>query len=614
MAKKTISETNNYILDAISPGSISFDKDYYMIGGRYCKTLVLTKYPPRVQAAWMANLANMNNVICSMYAVPIANDSLLNSMDKFRGEQMSRANDNTNKQLQRQQAERAVRDIDLLLKQIDEEGVKVFDICILVTVFANDEKTLRARTQEVTRKYIGSSLRLHDAVWHESEAFDMVSPYCNVVDEIYQSGRHNMTCTTVAGMFPFTTSGIHDMPSHGNLPMFIGNDESKGIVMVNFWARGGDRTNSNIVLIGQSGGGKSTLLKKLLKSEKGRNTRIYVLDPEREYIDICIKTGGKWIDAGGKGGINILQIMNMPNDNDDDDEDENSPASISNLSMHFKKLRTFFKLYITSITDNDMSDLEVLLEDLYRDKNITWNTDTSTLKPSDFPVMKDLYNLVQERIEEAQKVNNAGKLERLERLSGHIRRMAIGADQFLFNGITEITADNQFTVIDINSLVDSDDSVKRAQYYNVLSWIWHQITIDRKSGIKTLLFIDEAHLLYDPNVPQTIMYLKNIAKRIRKYNGGMILATQSVVDFLAPEVRTAGQAILDNACYKILFGCDGKNLKEITDLYNLGMEEQELLEKRNQGHCLIMAGARKCHAIINLTDDEKELFGSGGGK
>ena len=97
-------------------------------------------------------------------------------------------------------------------------------------------------------------------------------------------------------------------------------------------------------------------------------------------------------------------------------------------------------------------------------------------------------------------------------------------------------------------------------------------------------------------------------KRARKYEAGLAIISHSVVDFLAPEVKMYGQALLDIPCYKILMGCDGKNLQETKDLYNLTDAEQELLESKRRGR---LAAGNSVAAGSNpgrLTYSTQEVF------
>lgn len=101
--------------------------------------------------------------------------------------------------------------------------------------------------------------------------------------------------------------------------------------------------------------------------------------------------------------------------------------------------------------------------------------------------------------------------------------------------------------------------------------------MSRNRDEKVLLICDEAYLMIDPKVPQSLVFLRNCAKRARKYEVGLVIISHSVVDFLDPTTKMYGQALLDIPCYKVLFGADGQNLKELCELYNLTEAEKELL-------------------------------------
>jgi hypothetical protein len=92
---------------------------------------------------------------------------------------------------------------------------------------------------------------------------------------------------------------------------------------------------------------------------------------------------------------------------------------------------------------------------------------------------------------------------------------------------------------------------------------------------RVLLISDEAHLMIDPNMPQSLVFLRNVEKRARKYEAGIAIISHSVVDFLDPQIKMYGQALLDIPCFKILMGCDGKNLLETKEIYNLTDAEEE---------------------------------------
>ena len=190
--------------------------------------------------------------------------------------------------------------------------------------------------------------------------------------------------------------------------------------------------------------------------------------------------------------------------------------------------------------------------------------------------------------------------------------VAKGSDSFLWNGHTTLEANSRFICLDTHGLQNASDNVKRTQYLNLLSWCWEQMSRDRNE--RCLLVCDEAYLMIDPQVPQSLVFLRNVEKRARKYEAGLAIISHSVVDFLAPEVKMYGQALLDIPCYKILMGCDGKNLQETKDLYNLTDAEQELLESKRRGHALFIIGSKRLHVNFEIPAYKFSYMGKAGGR
>lgn len=111
--------------------------------------------------------------------------------------------------------------------------------------------------------------------------------------------------------------------------------------------RGGDRTNSNIVVVmGIAGVGKSTAVKHIALSEYMKGTKVIFIDPESEYKELTQRLNGDWINAGGGAGgkINPLQIRPAPRDTDDEEyplyKDEGNGMLV--MALHLKNLETFF--------------------------------------------------------------------------------------------------------------------------------------------------------------------------------------------------------------------------------------------------------------------------------
>lgn len=279
---------------------------------------------------------------------------------------------------------------------------------------------------------------------------------------------------------------------------------------------------------------------------------------------------------------------------------------MSDMALHMKTLEIEFSLYLPSLTDMQKAILKQTIIELYNQFGIFWETDIRQLKATDFPILSDLHALLEKKAE-ANKENPVYR-----DLAMLLYDAAAGSDSFLWNGHTTLEANSRFICLDTHDLQNASDNVKRTQYLNLLSWCWEEMSRDRNE--RCLLVCDEAYLMIDPQVPQSLVFLRNVEKRARKYEAGLAIISHSVVDFLAPEVKMYGQALLDIPCYKILMGCDGKNLQETKDLYNLTDAEQELLESKRRGHALFIIGSKRLHVNFEIPAYKFSYMGKAGGR
>lgn len=357
------------------------------------------------------------------------------------------------------------------------------------------------------------------------------------------------------------------------------------------------------------------LSRTVLRRERGSNPSDLV-----DYKDLCENLGGDWINAtgGAYGMINPLQVRPSPRD-DDAKEDKpnkgyNEPLykdegyGLNDLALHMKNLEIFFNLYIPSITDMQRAVLKKCLVELYEKFGITWTTDVTKLSATDFPIFSDLHNLILEKSTTEPEQNR----EQYSNLALLLNDIATGSDQFIWNGQSTIATNSKFICLDTHSLQETGDHIKRTQYFNILTYCWEQMSRNREERV--LLICDEAYLMIDQKVPQSLVYLRNVMKRARKYEGALAIVSHSVIDFLSESIKQYGQALLDIPCYKILMGTDGPNLKETAKLYDLTEAEQELLLARKRGHALFMVGAKRLHISFEILKYKIEYMDKAGGR
>jgi len=592
------------LLDILSPAAIHFRTRDLIFGDQYQTVIAIVDYPPRVGAAWLSRIATLPGVVLSVHATPTDPFELIQQIKVTVGELEGKIIQGGNPAII-QRHERQLNDAKMLLQKIDNEQQNVMYFTALILVSANDPDELQQRKKRVESILAGAGMRGRTPMFQQEEALKSVGPFKMLDPAISAITDRNMPVESVAASYPFVYSGINDGKG-----VLLGTDKSGGIVLVDFWTRDGSRTNTNMTVMGRPGVGKSTVIKKILMSEYARGTKIIIIDPEREYRDLCFNLRGDWIDCGGgeKGRINPLQVLSVPEDDDDEDE-KLYPENISSrgpLAIHFQTLRTFFNLYMKNMTKIQQGLLEIALEEVYKKRGIVWNTDPRSIKNHEWPTIRDLY----EYIDGKCKKENADPEWR--ELSALLRSSAIGADQALWAGETTIQADTDFVVLDIHRLLEADEEIRKAQMFNILRWAWNKIAEDRSQ--KVILAVDEAYLLVDPETPQALQFLRNTSKRIRKYEGGLMVITHNMVDFMDPAVQRYGQALIDNPVYKLIMGQGDKDIEALTKLMNLSEREIQTLAEGKRGEALFVAGNRRIHVKIDVSPFEHEMFGAGGGR
>ena len=609
-------EVNQNILNIITPSGIDFDRSHLNISENVGTVLCIAKYPTEADYGWLTPICNLEGTSTMVEFRYTAPDRLQNQLNKRISE--LKTNFETAKQeSEKQSILSAIENLRELINKIVVRGEPVGYVNIMIYVTAENLAELRSRIKRVQSALAVVECGTRTLVYKQDLAFHAMAPYgIPNYEKVSNVGERPMPISTFLGGYPNASSGLND--SKG---FYFGKTKDHNLVVLDQWVRNRDRTNSNWIVTGIPGVGKSTALKDIFVKEYFLGTKIITFDPEQEYVDTVRAEyiHGDVIDcaSGITGRINPLQIRVAGKITVDDLEEGETLTDYygehegSDLALYLQQLRLFFALYFGK--DEFTSEIRIILEQtlikLYERFGITWDTDISKLKNEDFPIMENLYDVAQEL---ADKETNAYTKSLRDQLALKLYSVGKGADQYIWNGYTTLNPQSRFIDLDVSNLLESDDNVKRAQFYNLTMWAWQQMSQDRSD--KVLFGVDEGYLFVDPDYPDMMKFLRNISKRARKYEGGLMFITHSVVDILDPAVKRYGQAIIDNACYKLIMGTDGKNLKETQDLFKLSDREVTVLASKERGKAVFMCGNMRINLSIDVADEFLEMFGSAGGR
>ena len=608
---------NEKLLELIAPQGLKFSRDIVETGERVSRIYYLSSYPESPLMGWIASLASIPNTEISILVNPVDPQVFLDGLKKGTSSDMNIIN-TTRDEVERIRATSRYQSSIKIIQDIENNNNIYVYISFLAKVDANSKEELEEICKFFRNRVSSLGMRARPCSFKMIEAFRQNAPFGFYDKGIFEISKQNMQIGSLFAGEPFSGSGFIDKTGY-----YLGSDQTGRMIAIDPFYRSNDRTNSNFAVVGQSGGGKSYAIKKIALNEYISGTTIGIIDPENEYKDMCKKIeGSKWVDCSGGigenvGRINPLQVYNLA-DVDKEDASENELDLKGNvkspLALHFQNLGTFFSLYFKDqLSVRVTAILNEVLEELYKNFGITWDTDTSKLENNEFPIMKDLYDLLLEKIDNEQNKKDEKDQKRLDDyqdLASIIRELAIGADAPIFNGYTSIKADSRFMVLDTSNMAESKDNVKACQYYNMLRFLQNAAFKDRNQ--RFMVLADEAYLLLDPKVPQGTEFLRNFSKRARKYNCSLVVITQSIIDFLAENIKQYGQALFDNSTYKMFFGMDGKNLQQAKDLWDLTMEETNLLANKQRGRCLLFVGSSRMQCAIRGQYWETPFLTGGG--
>ena len=587
--------------DMILPGTIRFLSDHYIVGDSYRCVWAVREYPPSTEEqAILSQLADRSGVTLRIY------HRLVESMEQrkiiqnaTRRNRLKSGGNDVNETIE---AEGNLQDVIDLLANLRKNKEPLLHVSVFIELKARSMEKLKELQSDIAMELTRSKISVDRLTLRQKEGFLSVIPTgCNQFGAQYE---RVLPASSVANMYPFNFSGKTDPQG-----AYIGRDKYGTNILVDFDRRAEDKTTSNILILGNSGQGKSYLLKLILTNIRESGKRIICLDPESEYEDLCEALGGCYIDfMSGEYTINPLEPKAWTDSVED--IDATTPEAfkkVTRLSQHIAFLKDFFRSY-KGFTDAQIDTIEILLSKLYARFGITDSTDYSVKKASDFPVMQDFYNLCEEEFMTYDKQRKYLYTEEtLQEVCLGIHSMCVGSENKYFNGHTNIT-DSNFLVFGVKGLMDTNRRLKDCMLFNILSFMSNELL----GKGNTAASVDELYLFLSNMT--TIEYLRNCMKRVRKKDSSVILASQNIEDFLIPSIREFTKPLFSIPTHQFLFNAGQINPKEYMDALQVEPSEFELIKYPERGTCLYRCGNERYLLQVTAPEYKAALFGKSGGR
>lgn len=589
-------------LDMIAPSVIKFNTDHFICGNTYRCVWALREYPTATdEQAILRHLGEKDGVTLHLYTrhvTPVEEKKIIsNAANKNRMQSTS-----TQDLQQTVTAESNLQDVATIVAQMHRSREPLLHVAVYIELTSHDYDQLKLLQTEVLTELIRSKLNVDRLMLRQQQGFQCVMPSgYNVFGDQFE---RVLPASSVANLYPFNYSGKTDPNG-----FYLGRDKFGSNILADFNRRADDKTNANILILGNSGQGKSYLLKIILCNLRESGMHIIGLDPEMEYEELTLNLGGCFIDLmSGEFIINVLEPKSW--DETGDPKDTEAPQAFrqtSKLSQHISFLKDFFRTY-KDFTDREIDTIEIMLGRLYEKWGITNRSNYDRLKHTDYPILSDLYDFIETEYKNFDESHRQlYTADSLREICLGLHSMCKGAESKFFNGHTNITS-NDFITFGVKGVLNASKNLRNALLFNVLSYMSNELLTTGNTAAS----IDELYLFLT-NL-SAIEYIRNFMKRVRKKESAVVLASQNLEDFNVEHIRELTKPLFSIPTHQFLFNAGSIDVKFYMDTLQLKKSEFELIRYPQQGVCLYKCGNERYNLMVHAPEHKAKLFGKAGGR
>ena len=481
-------------------------------------------------------------------------------------------------------------DAKYIRKEIQVNNEDIYFLYIYINVYAENIKDLEYYLNKIEGITQSKGMQTRRANFRQEELFLSCLPIKENNKIIKNAARRNILTSGLLATYPFISSTIFD--ENG---IFIGtNIYNDSLVFIDRY-NNQKYKNANICIFGTSGAGKSFYTKLLILRYKLLGISQYIVDPEREYDNLCKKLKGIQIKIGPNSDtyINILEIR----------KESIEDGESGYLATKIGKLIGFFNLIFGELNEEEKALIEEKLIQTYKNKNINFD-DKSLYKeikinkkikkefkgPKEMPILGDLYQIL-------------GGDKRTKKFKTKLIPFVEGSMKF-FNNYSNIKLKNDLIVADIYDL--GEDNLKYGMYL-FTDIFWDKIKENRNQ--KKAIYLDEIwRLIGVTSNKEVASFIYKIFKTIRKYSGSSVAITQDISDVFSLENGNYGKSILNNSSIKTFFALEEENIKILSEFTNLSEKEKIEIKSLKRGECLMFVGEDHILTKIESSDLEKEII------
>ncbi|MFC2174973.1 VirB4 family type IV secretion system protein [archaeon] len=569
--EKGVVETDDLLPYLIRPNSILNDVDKIKVNDTYNQMMMAVGWPRKVPPGFLDRvIKSKGNFDLAMYIEPFSIESMIVRLQRELEKQNADLQADMLRGKVNPSLENQIKDTRAALDNLMLGNERMFNIGLYLNAKATDDHSLLLLSRKLESDLNAINIIPKKPSFRMAQALQSMMPLCN--DKLKVT--RNIPTSALSACFPFTTSFL-DIQETGVM-MGINKDNNIPIIMDVYKK---PFTNPNGLVLATSGAGKSYLIKLYIIRQILRGSKVIVIDPQSEYLDLTREYNGEIITISrkSKSMINPLDLMGQ----------EYGDKLLS--------LETLFQIMLDP-SETQKGILSKAVIATYKSKGIDKNDSKTWKKES--PILGDLYKTLEKT---AKKQKGEDKRD-YTILLNRLHRYVDGVFSFL-NRKTTIKLKKDLVTFNIR---DMPDQVKPIAMFLVLEYVYKSMMEDKE---RKVLVVDEAWSLLQHASESS--YVFKIVKTSRKFNLGLVIISQEVADLLGSK---AGEAILANTSWTYLLRQKPAVIDAIVNAFKLNVAERNAIITAGLGEGILLAenehipirivASQKEHRLITTNPDE----------
>ncbi len=553
------------VLDLIAPSAMEISSSHLRIGDVYCRTFFVVAYPRALSVGWLNPAISLDFPMdISMFVYPVESAKVLKQLRKKATQIQSEMHIEAEKGLTRDPIlEMAYQNVEMLRDQLQEGSERFFKFALYFNVFAENLEQLDENAGLLESVLNGRSVYTKKAIFRSKEGFSSCIPLG--MDKLLNS--NSLNTSPLSTSFPFISA---DVTSNQGVLYGINRHNNSLVLFDRF-----SMENANMAIFAKSGAGKSYAVKLEILRSVMLGTTAIIIDPEDEYRYLSETIGGTYVR---------ISLNTQQNINPFDLAFEGEKTTQEVLRSSIANLLGLFRLMLGNLLPEEEAILEQAIRETYAVKDIREDLPVSDAKAKTPPLLNDLYEIL-------KSMQGGGDLG--IRLEKYVKGVFSG----FLNNYTNISLDNQLIVFNIRDL---EEELRPVAMYLILNFIWNEIRVNLK---KRMIVVDEAWVMMQHE--EAARFLFSLAKRVRKYYGGLTTITQDISDFMSSRY---GKPIVSNSSLQFLMRQSQSSIDFLADTFYLTDREKYLLLGCEVGEGIFFAGLKRAAIQVVASYNEDKII------